>query len=42
MVKLTPRSGQITVVGVSEREEAFKQGKIDAIVTYEPNVASQP
>jgi len=35
-VKLTPKDVQIVSVGGSEHEQAFKQGTIDAVITYEP------
>lgn len=38
-VNLSPKDVQILVVGGSEHEAAFKQGKVDALITYEPNLS---
>lgn len=35
-VDLMPKDVQIVSLGVSEHEQAFKQGKVDAVVTFEP------
>jgi NitT/TauT family transport system substrate-binding protein len=35
-VNLSPQDVQIVSLGVSEHEQAYKQGNIDAVVTFEP------
>ncbi|MDY6897430.1 MAG: ABC transporter substrate-binding protein [Cyanobacteriota bacterium] len=35
-VNLKPKDVQIASLGVSEHEQAFKKGKVDAVVTFEP------
>ena len=35
-VDLSPKNVQIISIGVSEHERAFKQGTVDAVVTFEP------
>ena len=35
-VDLTPKDVKIVSLGVSEHEQSFKQGKVDAVITFEP------